>query len=92
MKKKKRFDTVAILLLALFAFIFYGVFFSGCKKEDKNEEVTTENTASPNNYNSKKKTVVLDAAFGGELRGYQGIIDEADLNARVVEAIKERLE
>ena len=94
MKKKRNSKSMILLLCALFGFLLFGMFFSSCDKNSTKEE----NTASENTevveeeVVGEKPIVVLDAAFGGELTGYVGIVNEADLNAEIVEAIKTRLE
>ena len=88
-----------ILLCALFIFLLFGMFFSNCNKEAKPEEEVVVATPTPESTpvvekeeKGEKPIVVLDAAFGGELTGYVGIVNEAELNADIVEAIKTRLE
>lgn len=95
--KKKRSGAISIIfiLFALFAFIIYGIFFTNWRDRREGEEVvetTSTPSPTPKEEEEVKPIVVLDAAFGGELSGYEGIIKEAELNAMVVDAIKARLE
>ena len=98
-KKNKGTLSMILLLLAIFTFILYGLFSSGIfkKKEAKQEEVVEEITEevveeTPEiKEEIKKPIVVLDAAFGGELEGYVGIVKEADLNAAIVDKVKNKL-
>ena len=91
--------SMILLLLSIFTFIVFGIFYSEVlkKKEPKQEvkeEIREEKVEETPEIKEEieKHTVVLDAAFGGELEGYVGIVKEADLNAEIVDVVKAKLE
>ena len=43
-------------------------------------------------YSMERKTVCIDGAFGGSLKGYEGIVDEAEITGKVADALVSLLE
>ena len=81
-----RIDSMALLLTALFVFIIGGTIFTNCGgSASGNSSVVTDE--------DRKNGIVvaIDPAFGGELTGYEGIMNEADFNEKVADALVEKL-
>ena len=93
MKNKSGSKSMILLLSALFMFLIYGMFFSSCGKNPVLENTSeAEGESASTIDHGDKVMIMLDAAYGGDLTGYTGIVNEADLNANIVEAIKAKFE
>lgn len=78
-KKLDRKDPMVILLAGLLAFITLGSLGGAVLKTVHNYQ------------EMKKPLIVLDAAYGGNQKGYEGIVSEAEVADKTVQALAKKL-
>ena len=82
--RKTGLDMMVLLLVALFIFIVGGTMLSSCRTSNDSQTISKEEKQDG-------IVVAIDAAFGGELTGFEGVMNEADFNEKVVDALEKKL-